>query len=101
VLLEPGDIHTPFTANRQQTAASQTSPVYQADYATALSRIESDERKGASPEVVGAALMRIVDLRAPRPRYLVGLFCEKLAVMASRLLPGRLFEKLLMSNYGL
>ena len=101
VLLEPGDIHTPFTANRQQTAASQTSPVYQADYATALSRIESDERKGASPEVVGAALVRIVDLRAPRPRYLVGPFYEKLAVMASRLLPGRLFEKLLMSNYGL
>jgi len=101
VLLEPGDIHTPFTANRQHTAASQTSPVYQADYAMTLSRIESDERNGASAEIVGAALARIVDLRAPRPRYLVGPFYEKLAVMASRLLPGRLFEKLLMSNYGL
>ena len=101
VLLEPGDIHTPFTANRQHTAASQTSPVYQADYATALSRIESDEENGASAEVVGAALVRIVNLRAPRPRYLVGPFYEKLAVIAGRLLPGRLFEKLLMSNYGL
>ncbi len=101
VLLEPGDIHTPFTANRRHTAASQTSPVYQASYATALSKIESDERNGASPEVVGAALVRIVNLSAPRPRYLVGPFYEKLAVIANRLLPGRLFEKLLMSNYGL
>ncbi len=66
-----------------------------------MSRIESDEENGASAEVVGAALVRIVNLRAPRPRYLVGPFYEKLAVIAGRLLPGRLFEKLLMSNYGL
>ncbi|MCD6285153.1 MAG: SDR family oxidoreductase [Anaerolineae bacterium] len=101
VLLEPGDIHTAFTANRRHTAGSQTSPVYQAGYATALSKIESDERNGASAEVVGAALVRIVNLHAPRPRYVVGPFYEKLAVIASRLLPSRLFEKLLMSNYGL
>lgn len=101
VLLEPGDVKTPFTANRRHTAASQSSPVYQDDYAIALGRIESDEMNGISAEVVGQELVRIVDAQAPRARYLVGPIYEKLAVVASRLLPGRLFEKLLMSNYGL
>lgn len=101
VLLAPGDIRTTFTANRQHTAASQTSEVYNAAYARALERIESDEQSGPPPETVGRALARIVNARVRRPRYVVGPFYERLAVLANRILPQRWMQRLIMLNYGL
>lgn len=101
VLLEPGDIRTPFTANRRHTTASQTESTYRDQYAKTLAKIERDEQSGASPEVVGRALLRIVGSRHPRPRYVVGPFYERLAVWAKRLLPGCWFERILMWNYGI
>lgn len=101
VLVEPGDICTPFTANRRHTEASQTESAYREQYIKTLAKIERDEQGGASPEVVGRALLRIVESRRPRPRYVVGPFYERVAVWAKRLLPGRWFERILMWNYGI
>ncbi|MBN1246121.1 MAG: SDR family oxidoreductase [Anaerolineae bacterium] len=101
VVLAPGDIRTPFTANRQHTVGSRRSEVYEAAYARALARIESDEENGAAPEVVGRALVRIVNARVRRPVYVVGPFYQKLAVLASRILPRRVLHRLIMLNYGL
>jgi NAD(P)-dependent dehydrogenase (short-subunit alcohol dehydrogenase family) len=101
VLLEPGDIHTPFTDNRRHAAASQTSDVYREQYATTLAKIESDERNGAPPEQVGWEVLRIANRRRQRVRYVVGPFYEKLAIVAKLLLPGTVFERVIMKNYGL
>ena len=104
VLLAPGDIRTSFTANRRtvQAAAGDAgaASAYRERYVAALSRIEADEQGGPSPEVVARTLTRIVSRRAPRPHYVVGPFYEKVAVWASRALPARLFERLLMTYYG-
>jgi NAD(P)-dependent dehydrogenase (short-subunit alcohol dehydrogenase family) len=101
VLLEPGDIATSFTDHRRHVAASQTHATYQQQYATTLAQIEEDERHGAPPDVVARTLLRIVRQRRRRPRYLTGPFYEKVAVRLKYLLPDRLFEQVLMKNYGL
>jgi NAD(P)-dependent dehydrogenase (short-subunit alcohol dehydrogenase family) len=99
--LAPGDIKTPFTANRRHTREAQRSEAYRATYAEVLAHIESDEQAGAAPEVVGRALVRIAGARVRRPLYIVGPFYEKVAVLASRILPRRVFQRLVMLNYGL
>lgn len=101
VLLEPGDIRTDFTQNRRDVAAATTDPTYQRQYARALAKIEADERHGAPPEVVARTLLRILDQRRPKPRYITGPLYEKLAVWLKYILPHSLFERLLMKNYGL
>ena len=101
VLLEPGDIRTPFTENRRHTAASQVSDLYKEQYAAVLAKIESDEQAGASAEQVGRTVARIANRRRRRIRYVVGPSYQQLAIVAKALLPGTLFERIIMMNYGL
>jgi NAD(P)-dependent dehydrogenase (short-subunit alcohol dehydrogenase family) len=101
VLLTPGDICTPFTANRRAArAALCEDSAYRERYAAALTRMEADEQGGPSPEVVARTLTRIVNSRVPKPRYIVGPFYERVAAWAGRMLPAGLFERLLMTYYG-
>lgn len=100
VLLEPGDIHTEFTANRYSTRSAEAYSVYHDAYARALAKIESDERGGAKPELVARTVARIIATPRPRVRYVVGPFYEKLAVAVKRLVPAGLFERIMMANYG-
>jgi NAD(P)-dependent dehydrogenase (short-subunit alcohol dehydrogenase family) len=101
VLLAPGDIRTQFTDNRRSTHAAETNPVYREQYLRTLKKIESDERGGASPEVVARAVARIIASSSPRLRYIVGPFYEKLAVLVRRIVPSALFERILMINNSL
>jgi len=100
VLLEPGDIHTAFTANRRNTRASGATSAYYETYTRVLEKIESDERNGAQPEVVARTVARIIAIPAPKARYVVGPFYEKLAVLLKRLSPDALFEWIMRLNYG-
>ncbi len=99
VLIEPGDFQTQFTANRQKTIESEKNPVYQEDFARALSAIENDERNGFPPEKIALLLEEIINDPSPRFRYLVGPFSEKLAVFLKKVMPSQL-ESILMKHYG-
>jgi NAD(P)-dependent dehydrogenase (short-subunit alcohol dehydrogenase family) len=101
VLLEPGDIRTSFTDNRSRTAACLINDAYREQCEITLTKIEENERNGTRPQRVAETLMRIVQATNPKPRYVTGRFYEKLALWAKRLLPDRLFERILMMNYGI
>lgn len=101
VLLEPGDIHTSFTANRRSTQETDADLVYREQYLSALAKIEADEKGGPPPQIAALLLARIVNAPRPRARYVVGPFYEKLAILVKRLVPHALFEWIIMQNYGL
>lgn len=101
VLLEPGDTSTETLDKRLQTVGSGTSNIYRAQYVTALARIEADERNGQSTDRVARVVVAIARRRRRRVRYIAGRFYEKLAIAAHALLPGTLFERIIMMNYGL
>lgn len=101
VLLEPGDIRTPFTDNRRSTQRAEQNSIYHATYRRVLDKIESDERNGADPAVVAQTVSRIVATPMPRLRYVTGPFYEKLALLVKRLVPAALFERIIMLNYGM
>ncbi len=100
-LIEPGDTRTGFTANRRRVRAARENPAYAEDFARVMAVVEADEQGGASPEGVARVLERIIRARSPRPRYRVGAFFQRLAATLKGILPGRLFEWLLMKYYRL
>ena len=101
VLVEPGDVATAFTQHRRRTAGTQARSVYHVRREEALARMEASEVGGPSAEVVAQVVGRILDARAPRLRYRVGPWVQRAAAVLKPVLPGRVFERVLLRAYGL
>ena len=98
-LIEPGDFKTRISANRVLSAASTEPSDYAVQQRAAVDVITRNERNGADPRKVAVLLGKIIDRQRVRPRYLVGMYFQKLAVRTKRVLPASVFEKLIMSHY--
>lgn len=102
VLVEPGDVNTAFTANRlHAAAASDLRSPYAQQYGRVMAQVEADERVGVAPERVARTVLRVVNSRHPRTRYVVGPLSQCLAAWIKPFLPAALAERLLMAHYGL
>ncbi len=99
VLIEPGDFKTGFTDHRQTTVLAKNKTPYKASMCKALSVMEADERGGKTPEPVARLVARILGMRSPRVRYVVGPMSEKIAAGLKCLLPSKWFEQILMVYY--
>jgi len=100
-LIQPGDFHTGFTRNRIKTTASGQNPTYAASFNRALAVMEKDERQGPSPEKIAHLVERIITHPAPRLRYTAGTMSQRVGALLKRVMPGRLFEWLMMATYKL
>jgi short-subunit dehydrogenase len=100
VLINPGDFHTNNSANRRNFLAP-TGPEdpYQHLYEKTLTVIEKDEANGWDPVVLARKLVKIVECKNPRQRYIIGSFEQKLAVVLKYILPGKLFSWILEDHY--
>jgi NAD(P)-dependent dehydrogenase (short-subunit alcohol dehydrogenase family) len=98
-LVEPGDFRTGITANRIRATASHEASVYTVRLSAAIDVITKDEQNGADPRELAVLLGNIMNQKRVRPRYLVGMYFQKMAVWAKRILPASLFEKLIMAYY--
>jgi NAD(P)-dependent dehydrogenase (short-subunit alcohol dehydrogenase family) len=99
VLIEPGDIKTPFVDNRKFVA--KRIEAYRPYFERVMEIVERDERSGSPPEVVARLLEKIIKTPNPKPRYRVGPFMERFAANIRGVIPDSIFEKLVMKNYGL
>ncbi len=102
VVINPGDFHTNNSENRRKYLAP-TSPEdpYNKQFTTSLEIIEKDEANGWSPKRLAVKLCRIAECRKPRQRYIIASSEQKLAVILKRVLPGKIFRKILESHYGI
>ncbi len=98
VLIEPGDFRTALTDRRQKAKATTRSEVYGDRLKRVLQVVESGERNGPTPEPVANLVHKVIHKKAPRLRYTVGGFSQRMAVPLKKILPASLFEYLL-SNY--
>ncbi|WP_290623769.1 MULTISPECIES: SDR family oxidoreductase [unclassified Archaeoglobus] len=99
VLIEPGDINTPFVDNRK--IVENRIPDYKPYFDRVMSIVERNERGGPPPEVVAKLLERVIKAKNPKPRYRVGPFMERVAANLKGVIPDGIFEKLVMRNYGI
>lgn len=100
ILINPGDFHTSCSANRRNYLAP-TGPddPYNEQYNKTLKVIEKDEANGWAPEVLAKQIVRIIEYKNPRQRYIIGSFEQKLAVLIKIILPRKLFRLILQDHY--
>jgi NAD(P)-dependent dehydrogenase (short-subunit alcohol dehydrogenase family) len=100
VLINPGDFHTNNSANRRNfLAPTGNDDPYNAQFARTLAVIEKDESNGWEPEVLAKKLVKVVNCKNPRQRYIIASFEQKLAVALKYILPGKLFRAILQDHY--
>jgi NAD(P)-dependent dehydrogenase (short-subunit alcohol dehydrogenase family) len=99
-LVEPGNVRTDFTANRRMASASAADDVYRAALTKAVTVMQHDELNGVPAHDVAVAVRRILEARRPPRRASVGKAAERVAVLAKRLLPFRVFEAAAKGSLG-
>ena len=99
-MVEPGDFKTRIAQNRLRVDLADNSPY--GHISTMVEEVANMQmEKAASPELLGPAIYSIVRKEKPKLRYRVGSFMEKLSVLLKKVLPGRLFEKIILGYYHL
>jgi short-subunit dehydrogenase len=100
VLINPGDFHTNNSANRRNfLAPTGSNDPYNEQYQKSLAAIEKDESNGWEPVILAKKLLKIVECKKPRQRYIIASFEQKLAVVLKYVLPGKLFRSILAGHY--
>jgi NAD(P)-dependent dehydrogenase (short-subunit alcohol dehydrogenase family) len=100
VLIEPGDLHTPFTKNRRPTEASAAGSAYRDRFERSIARMESDEQRGPAPDGIARLLYRVINHPNPRLRYTAGPAAERATVWLKRFLPNAVLEKIMRHYYA-
>jgi NAD(P)-dependent dehydrogenase (short-subunit alcohol dehydrogenase family) len=97
IVINPGDFHTNNTANR--TNITVAGGPYEAQFKKSLEEIENDENGGWDPIILAQKIVRIVECKNPKNRYIIASFVQKLAVFLKKILPEKAFSNLLGSFY--
>ena len=98
-MVEPGDFATNFTARRRNSEATAKNAAYGNSFARSLSIIEKEENGGLKPEKLAKTMVRIIECRKPRLRYVVANLEQKFSVFMKKVLPGNWFVGILRNYY--
>lgn len=98
--LAPGDFATNIASGRYHTPVYETS-AYKTPYGNTLKLINGHVKDGKDPLEVAKMVLKIMQTPNPKPHYKVGAFMQKISVVLKKLLPGKVYEKLLVNHYKL
>jgi len=99
VVVQPGDIATPFTQNRVFNTKNGTASPYQSLFTKAIAIIEKDETGGLSPAKVAEKIAQIISKKRPKHKYVVAAWDQKLAVQIKKILPPAFFSWIMRDHY--
>lgn len=101
VILEPGDINTGMSAKPSSgSKPNEKSPYFRYQTAAHNAAIKN-EQTGSSPLIIARKIEDIMGERHPSLRYVGGTLLERLMIPLKRLLPARIFEHLVATQYAL
>jgi short-subunit dehydrogenase len=96
----PGDFATNIAAGRYHTPVFETS-AYKENYQMNLNLMDAHVSGGMDPIEMANAIFKIINTKNPKIHYKVGGFMEKFSIVLKRVLPDRVYEKILMDHYKL
>ncbi|WP_460219160.1 SDR family oxidoreductase [Psychroserpens sp. MEBiC05023] len=96
--LAPGDFATNIAAGRYHAPVKEGSP-YESTYKAILKTIDEDVDNGSDPILVSKMIFKIINTANPKVHYKVGTFMQKFSVVLKRILPDKVYEKLLINHY--
>lgn len=94
----PGDFVTNIASGRYHTPVFENSP-YKKTYQANLNLMDADVNGGENPIQMAEAIYKIINSKNPKIHYKVGSTMQKFAIVLKRMLPDKVFEKLMMNNF--
>ena len=98
--LAPGEFATNIAAGRYHAPVLDGSP-YQETYQNTLDVLNEHVDSGMDPNLVARKVLSIINDPNPKIHYKVGGWLQKVSIGLKRILPDKLFEKLLLNHYKL
>lgn len=96
----PGDFATNIAAGRYHAPILENS-AYKKPYGATLNLMNSHVDAGKDPQLMASAIFNIINTPQPKIHYKVGEFMQKFSIVLKRILPDKVYEKMLMKHYGL
>ena len=96
----PGDFATNIAAGRYHTPVFENS-AYKKNYSDNLKLMDANVTGGMQPEVMAKAIYKIMQVSNPKVHYKIGGFMEKFSIFLKRILPDKVYEKMLMNHFNL
>ncbi len=96
----PGDFATNIAAGRYHAPVLDQSP-YKEIYQNSLNMMDAHVDEGNDPEQMAKVILKIIETNQPKVHYKVGAFMQKFSIVLKRILPDKVYEKLLMNHYKL
>ncbi|MGV8945980.1 MAG: SDR family oxidoreductase [Lutibacter sp.] len=94
----PGDFATNIASGRFHTPVFEDSP-YKENYQKNLDLMDAHVDSGSNPIEMAEAIYKIINTPKPRIHYKAGDFMQKFSIVLKRILPDKIYEKLLMNHY--
>ncbi|NER17518.1 SDR family oxidoreductase [Spongiivirga citrea] len=98
--LAPGDFATNIASGRYHTPVYDDSP-YKETYGMSLKEMDAHVDEGGDPDEVAKQIFKIINTKKPKIHYKVGAFMQKFSIVLKRVLPDKMYEKLLVNHYKL
>ena len=96
----PGDFATNIAAGRYHAPVLENSP-YKKTYEDTLNLMNEHVSEGKDPQIMANAIYKIINTQHPKVHYKVGEFMQKFSIVLKRILPDKVYEKMLMKHYKL
>jgi len=96
----PGDFATNIASGRYHTPVFEDSP-YKETYQSNLDLMDAHVDSGSNPIEMAEAIYKIINTKKPKIHYKVGEFMQKFSIVLKKILPDKVYEKLLMNHYKL
>lgn len=96
----PGDFATNIAAGRYHAPLLKDSP-YLKPYGDTLDLMNTHVDNGSDPNMMAEEIYRVINNPKPNVHYKVGDFMQKFSIVLKRILPDKVYEKLLMNHYKL
>ncbi len=96
----PGDFATNIAAGRYHAPELENSP-YKVPYGNTLRLMNEHVDHGSDPGIMAKVIFKIINTKNPKVHYKVGAFMQKFSIVLKRILPDKVYEKLLLNHYKL
>ena len=96
----PGDFATNIVAGRYHAPVLDDSP-YQKAYGKTLAVMNAHVNEGQDPMEMAKVVHAIIETTAPQIHYKVGAALQKFSIVLKRVLPDKVYERMLLNHYKL
>ena len=100
VNIAPGDYNTEIKLNRKDTVLSENSPYYKT-YKSLINEWALNMNNSRDPIELANLVSKIIKNKNPKIHYVIGPFLQKISIILKKILPEKMYERLLMNHYKL